>query len=223
LGQSKYRRCCGIDVHKKSLAICVMPPTGKPEVEMRKRTFRTFTRDLRQLRTWLKNCKVTEIAMESTGQYWRPVWNILEGHFEKLILVNPQHIKGLAGHKTDPKDAQWIAGLLEGAKLKGSLVPPREQRELRDVTRQRVKLLQDLNRTKNRIEQLCQSGNIKITSVASDLFGQSSRTMLKALVEGRRDPGLDGRLCSRQATQQAPGTRGRIGGKLHTNTALAAQ
>jgi len=127
--------------------------------------------------------------MESTGQYWRPVWNILEGHFEKLVLVNPQHIKGIAGQKTDPKDAHRIAGLLEGDKLKGSLVPPRDQRELRDVTRQRVKLLWDLNRAKNRIEQLCQSGNIKITSVASDLFGLSGRTMLKALVEGRRDPG----------------------------------
>lgn len=207
MGQ-KYRRCCGIDVHKKSLAICVLPAVGKPEAEMRKRTFRTFTRDLRQLRTWLKNCKVTEIAMESTGQYWRPVWNILEGHFEKLILVNPQHIKGLAGRKTDPKDAQWIADLLEGGKLKGSLVPSREQRELRDVTRQRVKLLQDLNRVKNRIEQLCQSGNIKITSVASDLFGESGRTMLKALVEGRRDPGwmadyARGRLRSKRRELEA--------------------
>src|SRR5579862_1262512 len=185
----KYRRCCGIDVHKKNVTACILPPVGKPEVEARKRTFRTFSRDLRQLRAWLKNLKVTEIAMESTGQYWRAVWNIFEGHFEKLVLVNPQHIKGLAGHKTDPKDAQWIASLLETGKLKGSLVPPREIRELRDLTRQRVNLLEDLNRAKDRIEQLCQAGNIKITSVASDLFGLSGRTMLKALVEGRRDPG----------------------------------
>lgn len=185
----KYRRCCGIDVHKKNVTVCVLPPIGKPEEEVRKRTFRTFTRDLKQLRTWLKNCKVTEIAMESTGQYWRPVWNILEEHFEKLILVNPQHIKGLAGHKTDPKDAQWIASLLETGKLKGSLVPPREIRELRDLTRQRVNLLEDLNRAKNRIEGLCQTGNIKISSVATDLFGLSGRTMLKALVEGKRDAG----------------------------------
>jgi len=185
----KYRRCCGIDVHKKNVTVCILPPAGKPEVEVRKRTFRTFSRDLKQLRTWLKNCKVTEIAMESTGQYWRPVWNLLEEHFEKLILVNPQHIKGLAGHKTDPKDAQWIASLLETGKLKGSLVPPRDIRELRDLTRQRVNLLEDLNRVKNRIEQLCQAGNIKISSVASDLFGLSGRTMLRALVEGKRDAG----------------------------------
>jgi transposase len=185
----KYRRCCGIDVHKKNVTICILPPIGKPDVEVRKRTFRTFTRDLKQLRTWLKNCKVTEIAMESTGQYWRPVWNILEEHFEKLILVNPQHIKGLAGHKTDPKDAHWIASLLETGRLKGSLVPSREIRELRDLTRQRVNLLEDLNRAKNRIEQLCQTGNIKISSVATDLFGLSGRTMLKSLVEGGRDAG----------------------------------
>ena len=185
----KHRRCCGIDVHKKSVTVCILPLIGKPEQEIRKRTFRTFTRDLKQLRAWLKNCKVTEIAMESTGQYWRSLWNLFEGHFEKLILVNPQHIKGLAGHKTDPKDAQWIASLLETGKLRGSFVPPREIRELRDLTRQRVNLLEDLNRAKNRIEQLCQSGNIKISSVASDLFSLSGRTMLKALVEGRRDPG----------------------------------
>jgi transposase len=185
----KYRRCCGIDVHKKNVTVCILPPTGKPEVEVRRRTFRTFTRDLKQLRTWLKNCRVTEIAMESTGQYWRAVWNILEDHFEKLILVNPQHIKGLSGHKTDPKDAQWIAGLLETGRLKGSLVPPREIRELRDLTRQRVHVIEDLNRLKNRIEQLCQAGNIKVSSVATDLFGLSGRTMLKALVEGKRDAG----------------------------------
>jgi len=103
----------------------------QPHVEVKRRKFRTFTRDLRQMRAWLKNCQVTEIAMESTGQYWRPLWNLLEGEFGKLILVNPQHIKGLSGYKTDPKDAQWIADLLEGGKLRGSWVPPRAIRELR--------------------------------------------------------------------------------------------
>jgi transposase len=187
--ERKYRRCCGIDVHKKSVTVCVLAPTGSPEAEIRKRTFRTFTRDLKQLRAWLKSCKVTEIAMESTGQYWRAVWNILEDHFEKLILVNPQHIKGLNGQKTDPKDAQWIAGLLDSGKLKGSWVPPRPIRELRDLTRQRVHLLEDLNRIKNRIEQLCQTGNIKVSSVATDLFGVSGRKMLHAIVEAKHDAG----------------------------------
>jgi transposase len=187
--ETRYRRCCGIDVHKKSVTVCVLPPFGKPEVGVRKRNFPTFTRDLKQLRTWLKNCRVTEIAMESTGQYWRPLWNVFEGHFEKLILVNPQHIKGLNGYKTDPKDAEWIAGLLDSGKLRGSWVPPREVRELRDLTRQRVHVLEDMNRVKNRIEQLCQTGNIKVSSVATDLFGVSGRRMLKAVVEGKRDAG----------------------------------
>jgi len=187
--EAKYRRCCGIDVHKKSVTVCVLPPVGKPEVEVRKRNFRTFTRDLKQLRKWLKNCQVTEIAMESTGQYWRPLWNVLEGYFEKLLLVNPQHIKGLQGQKTDPKDAHWIASLLDSGKLRGSWVPAREIRELRDLTRQRVHRLEDLNRIKNRISQLCEAGNIKLSSVATDLFGTSGRKMLQAIVADQHDAG----------------------------------
>jgi transposase len=183
------RRCCGIDVHKKTVTVCVLPPAGQSHLPVKKRTFGTFTRDLRQLRAWLKNCHVTAIAMESTGQYWRPVWNLLEGEFAQLLLVNPQHIKGLAGHKTDPRDAQWIAEWLDSGKLKGSWVPPRAIRELRDLTRERVNVLDDLNRAKNRIEQLCQTGNIKVSSVATDLFGVSGRAMLKALVDGQRDAG----------------------------------
>jgi transposase len=187
--KENYRRCCGIDVHKSSVTVCVLPPTGQARTEIKKRRFRTFTRDLKQLRTWLKKCRVTDIAMESTGQYWRPLWNLLEGEFDKLVLVNPQHIKGLSGYKTDPKDAEWIADLLDGGKLRGSWVPTRPIRELRDLTRHRVNLLDDANRAKNRIEQLCQSGNIKVSSVATDLFGVSGRKMLRALVEGKRDPG----------------------------------
>jgi len=187
--KAKHRRCCGIDVHKNSVTVCVLPPAGQPHLEVKRRKFRTFTRDLKQLRAWLKNCQVTDIAMESTGQYWRSLWNLLEGEFAQLILVNPQHIKGLNGYKTDPKDALWIAGLLEGGKLRNSWVPPRPIRELRDLTRERVHVLEDLNRAKNRIEQLCQTGNIKVSSVATDLFGVSGRRMLKAIVEGKRDPG----------------------------------
>ncbi len=183
------RRCCGIDVHKNSVSVCILPPKGQADQSIKRRSFPTCTRDLRQLRNWLKNCGVSEIAMESTGQYWRPLWNILEGEFEKLLLVNPQHIKGLDGRKTDRRDAQWIAELLEDGRLKGSWVPLREIRELRDLTRQRVHTLEDRTRVRNRIEQLCQSNNIKVSSVATDLFGLSGRSMLKALVEGKRDAG----------------------------------
>ena len=188
MGKS-IRRCCGIDVHKQSVTVGVLPPAGQPHLGVKKRKFRTFTRDLKQMRVWLKHCGVTQIAMESTGPYWRPLWNLLEGEFQKLLLVNPQHIQGLNGYKTDPKDAQWIADLLESGKLQGRGVPPRPIRELRDLTRQRVHLWEDLNRVKNRIEQLCQTCNIKVSSVATDLFGVSGRRLLEELGKGERDAG----------------------------------
>jgi transposase len=187
--QSGYRRCCGIDVHKKSLSVCVLPPVGNAAIGVKQETFRTFTRDLKRLRAWLLKCKVTEIVMESTGQYWRPVWNILEGAFPRLLLMNPQHVKGLKGRKTDRIDAHWLATKLQNEDLKGSFIPPRDIRELRDLTRLRVHWLQDLNRVKNRIGQLCETGNIKISSVATDLFGESGRRMLSSLVRGDRDAG----------------------------------
>lgn len=183
------RRCCGIDVHKKSLSVHVRPAEGHSDAAPRERIFRTFSRDLRALRGWLKNCGVTEVVMESTGQYWRPVWNVLEGEVPKLILVNPQHVRALAGRKTDRIDSRRLAGYLERQELDASFVPLREIRELRDLMRSRVHLLEEVNRVKNRIGQMCEAGNIKITSVASDLFGVSGRRMLKAIVEGRRDAG----------------------------------
>ena len=184
-----YRRCCGIDVHKKSLSVCVLPPVGSHGVPAKEETFRTFTRDLKRLRAWLLKCRVTDIVMESTGQYWRPVWNILEESFPKMLLVNPLHVKALAGRKTDRQDARWLATRLERDDLKGSFIPPREMRELRDLTRLRVHWLEDLNRIKNRITQVCEAGNIKVSSVATDLFGVSGRRMLASLVEGKRDAG----------------------------------
>lgn len=182
------RRCCGIDVHKKSITVHVLPPAGQPG-DPKERTFRTFTRDLRGLRGWLKNCGVTEVVMESTGQYWRPVWNILEGHVGSMILVNPTHVKALAGRKTDRIDSRRLARFLERQELDPSFVPCREIRELRDLTRSRVHLLEEVNRVKNRVGQMCEAGNIKVSSVASDLFGVSGRRMLDAVVEGKRDPG----------------------------------
>ena len=183
------RRCCGIDVHKKSVMVHVLPPQGDSKGKPHEREFRTFSRDLRSLRGWLKNLQVTEVVMESTGQYWRPLWNILEGDVPRLVLVNPAHVKALAGRKTDRIDSKRLARYLENQDLDGSFVPSREIRELRDLTRSRVHLLQEVNRVKNRITQMCEAGNIKISSVASDLFGVSGRKMLAALAEGKRDAG----------------------------------
>jgi len=187
--EAEYRRCCGIDVHQKVLSVCVLPPVGSAGKEVKEERFRTFTRDLKRLRAWLKQCGVTDIVMESTGQYWRPVWNILEGGFANLVLVNPLQVKALAGRKTDRLDANWLATRMERDDLKGSFIPPLEIRELRELTRLRVHLLQDSNRVKNRIGQLCETGNIKVSSVASDLFGTSGRRMLAALERGDRDAG----------------------------------
>jgi transposase len=167
----------------------VLPPQGQPGGKALEREFRTFSRDLRSLRGWLKNCRVTEAVMESTGQYWRAVWNILEGEMPRLVLVNPTHVKALAGRKTDRIDSKRLARYLESRELDGSFVPPREIRELRDLTRSRVHLLQEVNRVKNRMGQMCEVGNIKVSSVASDLFGVSGRRMLQAIIEGTRDPG----------------------------------
>ena len=132
------RRCCGIDVHKKSISVCVLPPVGNRSILIKKRS--SGHSDLKRLRTWLINCRVTEIVMESTGQYWRPVWNILEEAFPAMVLMNPLYVKALAGRKTDRLDAKWLATRLERDDLKGSFIPPRYIRELRDLTRLRVHL-----------------------------------------------------------------------------------
>jgi transposase len=199
------RRCCGIDVHKKTLMVHVLPPQGQIEAKPLEREFRTFTRDLRGLREWLKECGVSEVVMEATGQYWRPVWNMLEGTIPGLMLVNPQHVKALAGRKTDRIDSRRLARYLERGELVGSFIPPRPIRELRDLTRGRIHLVEEVNRVKNRISALCETGNIKVSSVATDLFGASGRRMLQAVADGNRDAGwmadyAQGRL--RQKRQQ---------------------
>jgi transposase len=136
-----YPCCCGLDVHKKSITACVLWAEAKGKSRQEKKRFGTFTHDLLQLADWLQECGVTHVAMESTGVYWKPVWNILAEQFEAL-LVNAQHIKAVPGRKTDQKDSEWIADLLQHGLLRGSFVPPRPTRELRDLTRYRVSLAQ---------------------------------------------------------------------------------
>lgn len=187
--ETAQRRCCGIDVHKQKLMVHVLPPQGQVGMKPLEREFRTFTRDLRELLEWLKNYGVTDVVMETTGQYWRPVWNMLEGELPRLMLVNPQHVKALAGRKTDRIDSRRLAHYLERGELEGSFIPPRPLRELRDLTRSRIHLVEEVNRVKNRISGICEVGNIKVASVATDLFGVSGRRMMQAIVEGNRDAG----------------------------------
>jgi transposase len=210
-----HQRCCALDVHKKSIVACVLVWDGKQAVEERKKEFGTMRRELERLRFWLMACKVDAVAMEATGVYWKPVWNVLEQQKQyKLKLVNAQHFHGVDGQKTDQADAAWLAELLQCGLLKSSFVPPQEIRELRDLTRMRVSLLEDQNRVQNRIEKILEDANIKLGSVASDTLGTSGTQIIKAIVKGDKDPGwmadyAQGRLrAKRKELEEA--LRGRV-------------
>ena len=180
-----YQRCCGLDVHKRIIIACVLEWVGSGwEKEIRQ--FGTMTSDLLALSDWLVHEGCTHVAMESTGVYWKPVYNILEGQFE-LLVVNAQHLKAVPGRKTDVRDAEWIAELLAHGLLRGSFVPPPSVRELRDLTRYRTSLVRDRARTINRLQKVLEAANIKLANVVSDIDGVSARLMLEALVAGERD------------------------------------
>lgn len=179
--------CCGLDVHKETVTACVSWAERNGRKRREKRQFGTVTRDLLALADWLRTCGATHVAMESTGVYWKPVWHILEGQFE-LLLVNAQHVKAIPGKKTDRRDSEWLAELLQHGLLKSSFVPPEPIRELRDLTRYRVTLCQECNRIANRIQKVMEDANLKLASVATDALGASGRAMLKALLAGERDP-----------------------------------
>lgn len=177
-----YSNCCGLDVHKQSVTACVRRFGSEPEV----RTFRTETRHLLEMSDWLLACGCTHVAMESTGVYWKPIYNILEGNFE-VMLVNARHIKAVPGRKTDVKDSEWIAQLLQHGLLSASFVPSAEIRELRDLTRYRAKLIQERATASNRIQKVLEDANIKLASIASDVLGKSGRVMLDAICGGTTD------------------------------------
>jgi transposase len=182
-------RVAGLDVHQKTVVACVRTPgEGRTKRRSEVRTFTTFEGQLRSLRDWLKEHGVTHVAMEATGVYWKPVWHVLDGSFEELLLVNPAHIKNVPGRKTDVNDATWIGQLLECGLLRGSFVPPVEVRELRDVTRYRRQLVEERSREVQRLQKILEDANVKLTSVASDVLGVTGRLILDALCAGERDP-----------------------------------
>lgn len=176
----------GLDIHKKTILVCIRLVDKQGKVSEQIRTFGTMTRDLLALRDWLTNQKVTHVAMESTGVFWKPVWNILEGGFE-LLLVNARELKQVPGRKSDVKDCQWIAKLLGCGLLRSSFVPDRPQRQLRDLTRHRAQLISEHTRIANRIHKLLEDANIKLGAVATDILGKSGRRMLEELQHGERD------------------------------------
>ena len=182
-----YRRCCGLDVHKGSVSACVRLLDERGELTTEVRSFSTMTGDLLALGDWLAGLGVTHVAMESTGVYWKPVWNLLEGRFT-LLLVNARHVKNVPGRKTDVLDCQWIAQLLQFGLLKGSFVPPVMIREARDLTRHRTQLVSEKTRVANRIQKILEDANVKLASVATDVLGKSGRAILGALAAGESDP-----------------------------------
>jgi transposase len=185
--QVTYTYCAGLDIHKKTVVACasVPDPQGQPQTIIR--TFSTMTADLLALGDWLHSLAVTAVAMESTGEFWKPVYNLLEGQFE-LLVVNAQHIKNVPGRKTDVKDAEWLADLLRHGLLHSSFIPPRSQRDLRDLTRQRTNLVQDRATVVNRLQKALEWANLKLSAVVSDVTGVSARAMLAAIVAGETAP-----------------------------------
>lgn len=185
--QVVYSRCAGLDVHKKTVSACVSVCEAGGKKTQQMRVFGTFTGDLLRMADWMKDAGVTHVAMEATGVYWRPVWSVLEGYFQQM-LVNPQHIKVVPGRKTDAKDCEWIADLLQHGLLKGSFVPPTPIQDLRDLTRYRAELRQSQNRVANRIQKFLEQANLKLSSVASNALGVSGRRILEAIIAGQDDP-----------------------------------
>src|SRR5499425_963553 len=183
-----HTRCSGLDVHKSSITACVRVHDSGGKLRKIVRRFSAMTSDLRAMASWLSEEGVTHVAMESTGVYWKPVWNILEGHFT-LVLANAQHVKNVPGRKTDTKDSEWLAELLQHGLLAGSFVPPRLIRDLRDLTRTRATLTQESSRIASRLQKVLEDANIKLASVASDALGKSGQAMLAALIAGQSDPG----------------------------------
>ena len=180
-----HERCCGLDVHKKSITACIITPEGK-EI----RTFETMTRNLMELVDWVKSNRCSHVAMESTGDYWKPIYNLLEPEDLQPMVVNAQRIKAVPGRKTDVKDAEWIARLLRYGLVQGSFIPNREQRELREVVRYRRSIIEERTREVNRLQKVVEGGNIKLSSVASNVLGVSARNMLEAIIKGENDTAI---------------------------------
>ncbi len=181
-----YERCCGLDVHKKTVVACLLitPPTGR--VQKHLRVFSTMTTDLLALGDWLSSHQITHVAMESTGVYWKPVFNLLEGQCQ-VILINAQHMKAVLGRKTDIKDSEWIADLLRHGLLKASFIPPQPIRVLRELSRYRTTLIQERSQEVNRLQKTLEGATIKLAAVATDILGVSGREMINALIEGTTD------------------------------------
>src|ERR1700680_3576579 len=202
--QTLLERGCGLDVHQATVVACLLIIGRTGRVQKQLRTFGTTTRELLQLRAWLVEQGCTHVAMESTGVYWKPIYAVLEGGELEMIVANAQQIKKVPGRKTDVKDAEWLADLLCHGLLRPSFVPPPPIRELRDLTRYRRKLVESQTAERNRLLKLLETANIKLASVASDVFGISGQLMLQALGEGKATPQEMAELGRRKLRKKIP-------------------
>lgn len=213
--------CAALDVHKNTVMACVRKPgSGKRRVQ-EVREFRTWTSTLVELREWLRAEGVTQVAMEATGSYWKPVWHVLvELDGVELMLCNAHHVKNLPGRKTDVGDAVWLCQLLECGLLRGSFVPPTEIAQMRDLTRYRTRLVQDRARETQRIQKLLEDANIKLDSVVSDVLGKSAREMLEALMGGERDVEVMADMARTRMRSKRPDLRLALEGRFSSHHAL---
>jgi transposase len=214
-------RCAGVDIGKDEVVACVRTPgpNGKGR-RKQTRTFPSFTGNLEAMADWFVAEAVTDVVMEATGSYWKPVWYVLEERSFELKLVNAQHVKILPGRKSDVLDAEWLAELLEHGLLRGSFVPPPAIRELRDLTRYRKRLIQAHTAECQRIQKTLEDAGIKLDSVASDVLGVSGRAMLHALVAGERDPDVLAQLAKGVLRKKIPELRQALRGRFRDHHAL---
>jgi transposase len=208
-----YQSCCGLDVHKKMIVACLRQTDETGKVGKQVRVFGTTTSELLSLSDWLMGAGCTHVAMEATGVYWKPVYNILEGQME-LLVVNAQHIKAVPGRKTDVKDAEWIAELLQHGLLKASFIPPQSQRDLRDLTRYRTTLVRERARMVNRLQKVLEDANLKLAGVATDVMGVSGRAMLEALLAGQTDTAQLAELAKGRLRKKIPQLKEALTGRV---------
>ncbi|HEV8632788.1 MAG TPA: IS110 family transposase [Chloroflexota bacterium] len=211
--QVVHARCCGLDVHKRTVVACVLLSREDGAVLRHLRTFSTMTPDLLALADWLDRLGVEQVALESTGVYWRPVFNILE-EGRTLVLVNPQHIRRVPGRKTDVQDAEWLADLLRHGLVRPSFIPPAPVRELRELTRYRKTLVQERTSEVNRLHKVLEGANLKLAAVATDVLGLSGRGMLLALVGGEQDPDVLAELARGRLRAKLPALRHALAGRV---------
>lgn len=198
-----YTHCCGLDVHKNTVVACIIVPGPDGKLRRETQTFGTTTNEIVRLAEWLNANGVTHVAMESSGSYWKPIWNILEPLFN-LVLANARDVKAVPGRKTDVKDAEWLADLFRHGLLKGSFVPNREQRELRELTRYRTSLIEERSAEVNRLQKVLEGANIKLASVATDITGVSGRQILRALIGGTTDAAAMAELAKGRLRDKIP-------------------